>query len=258
MLERGTARSEIHAKGMAAGSRSRGLPARYGAEIDERGFAVAGAVLGQGTMSALLSELDRYERSASVSKREQVYAIRNLLEVVPVIRELAGSERVRRLVEPVLGPDAFPVQGIFFDKPAEVNWKVPWHQDLTIPVQARVEVPGFGPWSLKGGVPHVQAPAWLLERMLIVRLHLDASTAANGPLRVIPGSHRHGRLDPMRLRLLREESGETTCLVPRGGALLMRPLLVHASSAAEAPGHRRVIHLEYAVDALPDGLAWYH
>ena len=227
-------------------------------EIDQCGFAVVPGVLDRDTVESLLAGLSQVERCSSASKQEHVYAIRNLLEVAPAIRELAGSKRLRCLVEPVLGVGAFPVQGIFFDKPADVNWKVPWHQDLSIPVKARVEIPGFGLWSVKAGVPHVQPPARLLERMLIVRLHLDDCMERNGPLRVIPGSHRHGRLERMHLELLRDQGEETTCLVPRGGALLMRPLLLHASSAAVAPGHRRVIHLEYTVDPLPGGLAWYH
>jgi ectoine hydroxylase-related dioxygenase (phytanoyl-CoA dioxygenase family) len=230
----------------------------YVTSINHHGFTVVGEVLDDDTVSSLLTELERVERCASVSKQKQVYAIRNLLEVVSAIRELAGSERVRCLVEPVLGAGAFPVQGIFFDKPADVNWKVPWHQDLSIPAKARIEVPGFGPWSIKAGVPHVQPPARLLERMLIVRLHLDDCMEQNGPLRVIPGSHRHGRLNRAQLEFWRDRGEETACLVPRGGALLMRPLLLHASSAAEAAGHRRVIHLEYAADPLPDGLTWYH
>jgi ectoine hydroxylase-related dioxygenase (phytanoyl-CoA dioxygenase family) len=227
------------------------------ASIDQHGFAIVGGVLDDDAVSCLLAQLERVERCASASKREQVYAIRNLLEVMPAMRELAGCERVRRLVEPVLGANAFPVQGIFFDKPEHANWKVPWHQDLSIPVKARMEVPGFGPWSVKARVPHVQPPAWLLERMLIVRLHLDACGEQNGPLRVIAVSHRHGRLDRMQLERWRDRGEETACLVPRGGALLMRPLLLHASSPAEAPGHRRVIHLVYTADPLPDGLEWY-
>ena len=37
----------------------------------------------------------------------------------------------------------------------------------------------------------------------------------------------------------------------------MRPLLLHASSIAIVPTHRRVIHLEYASQSLADGLEWY-
>jgi hypothetical protein len=226
--------------------------------IEELGFVVVGRVLDHGAVCCLVSELGQAALSASVSQRAEVYAIRHLLDTVPAIRDLAGCERLRDLVEPVLGATVFPVQGTYFDKSPEVNWKVPWHQDLTIPVQARGEATGFGPWSVKGGVPHVQAPAWLLERTLVVRLHLDDCTAENGALRVIAGSHRHGRLAPVEIDRLREQCEAVTCEVPRGGALVMRPLLLHASSAAHVPGHRRVIHLEYAADPLPAGLEWYY
>src|SRR5262245_7189469 len=86
-------------------------------------------------------------------------------------------------VEPILGPGAFVVRGLFFDKTPRANWKVSWHQDLTIAVRVRIEAPGFGPWSLKAGVVHVQPPAEILERMATVRLHLDDCSESNGPLR---------------------------------------------------------------------------
>jgi ectoine hydroxylase-related dioxygenase (phytanoyl-CoA dioxygenase family) len=139
---------------------------------------------------------------------------------------------------------------------AEANWKVPWHQDLTIEVRERIDMPGFGPWSVKGGVAHVQPPVSLLEQMLAVRIHLDDSTAENGPLRVIPGSHRAGRLTVEEMLELREKHGEVALSVARGGVILMRPLLAHASSAAERPTNRRVVHLEFAAGELPGGLRW--
>jgi hypothetical protein len=225
--------------------------------IRDRGFAIVRSALDDEAVSHLLAELARAERCPSIGRRKQVYAIRNLMEIVPAVRELADSEALRRLAKPVLGANAFPVQGIFFDKPTDVNWKVPWHQDLSIAVEARREVEGFGPWSVKAGVPHVQPPVALLERMLIIRLHLDESTEQNGPLRVIPGSHVHGRLVHSQIRGLRDQVVETLCLVPRGGALLMRPLLLHASSGSQIPSHRRVIHLVYAGERLPAGLDWY-
>lgn len=148
------------------------------------------------------------------------------------------------------------VQAIFFDKTPAANWKVAWHQDVTIPVQAQVETAGFGPWSDKNGVPHVQADTGTLERMLIVRIHLDRCDSDNGPLRVIPQSHRRGRLTPDEIDGSKSTDREIEAWVPAGGLLLMSPLLLHASSPARRPAHRRVIHLEYAAGELPGGLSW--
>jgi hypothetical protein len=141
-------------------------------------------------------------------------------------------------------------------KTPDANWKVVWHQDRTIAVRERKEVAEFGPWSIKAGVQHVQPPASLMSTMIAIRLHLDESRESNGPLRVIPGSHRAGYLSNADIDNWRGRSS-VTCTVPRGGAKLMRPLLLHASSSSSKPEPRRVIHLEFAADDLPGGLEWH-
>jgi ectoine hydroxylase-related dioxygenase (phytanoyl-CoA dioxygenase family) len=163
---------------------------------------------------------------------------------------------VRGLVDPVLGTDAFAVRGIFFDKIEGANWKVPPHQDVTIAVRERHDVDGFRAWSVKEGLMHVQPPATVLERMATVRLHLDACGADNGPLRVVAGSHTQGKISADQVDRL-AQGGERVCAVGRGGAVIMRPLLVHSSSPSENPSHRRVIHLEFACCELPAPLEWH-
>lgn len=183
--------------------------------------------------------------------------IRNILQKIPAVRALAHSPAIRNLIHPILGSDAFPVRGILFDKTPDTNWKVPWHQDLTIAVQERIDIPGFGPWTVKDEVHHVQPPTPILENMLAVRIHLDACGDDNGPLRVIPGSHARGRLTALQIQSAVTSSAGITCTVDRGDALLMRPLLLHASSAAISPGHRRVLHIEFASQQLPAPLRWH-
>jgi ectoine hydroxylase-related dioxygenase (phytanoyl-CoA dioxygenase family) len=123
-------------------------------------------------------------------------------------------------------------------------------------VRERREVAGFGPWTIKEGIVHVQPTADILSRILAIRLHLDESGADNGPLRVIPSSHKHGRLSSEQVSAY-GRADCVVCMVPRGGALLMRPLLLHASSACSVPKPRRVIHLEFSADELPQGVSWF-
>jgi ectoine hydroxylase-related dioxygenase (phytanoyl-CoA dioxygenase family) len=144
----------------------------------------------------------------------------------------------------------------FFNKTRSSNWKVVWHQDLTIAVRERRDVDGFGPWTVKAGVVHVQPPAKVMAGILAIRLHLDENGLDNGPLRVISGSHREGRFSAEEIAN-RVKENSVTCTVPKGGALLMRPLLLHASSACAIPKSRRVIHLEFAAADLPHGLEWH-
>jgi ectoine hydroxylase-related dioxygenase (phytanoyl-CoA dioxygenase family) len=153
--------------------------------------------------------------------------------------------------------EPFPVRAIYFDKSSEANWLVTWHQDLTLAVRNRAEVPGFGPWSMKDGILHVQPPVELLEQMLTLRLHLDDADGANGALRVLPGSHRLGRLSAKRIQEVTAQQSEVLCTASAGDALLMRPLILHASGRSRSHRHRRVLHIEYAAFPLPAGLQWH-
>ncbi|MDT7604911.1 MAG: hypothetical protein QOF61_2908 [Acidobacteriota bacterium] len=224
--------------------------------IEHDGFAVVPHVVGDEDISEIISALEAVGDAVGMSRQGSIYAIRNLFEVVPVLHGLARSRSVRSLVEPIVGAGCFVVRAIFFDKTPEANWKVAWHQDLSIAVRRRAEVEGFGAWSEKAGVAHVQPPAEILQGMLSVRLHLDASDETNGSLKVFPSSHLRGRLSACEIQRWRESAQPVECHVPRGGALLMRPLLLHASSASIEPRHRRVVHLEFAAHKLPGGLEW--
>lgn len=227
----------------------------YTETIERDGFAVVEGVVDDAVADALLPALARVEHEGAVSRRGSVHVVRNLLEAVPQVRSLARMPSVRALVEPVLGPGCFVVRAILFDKTPDANWKVAWHQDLTIAVRERTDAPGFGPWSEKAGIVHVQPPAEVLRRMLTVRVHLDPCGPDNGPVQVLPGSHAHGRLGADEIDRLRDAGQPVPCTCARGGALVMRPAILHASSPATRPGHRRVVHLEFAADDLPHGLA---
>jgi len=148
------------------------------------------------------------------------------------------------------------VCGILFDKTENANWKVPSHQDLTIAVERRIDTAGYGPWTIKESVLHVQPPVEVLENTLAVRIRLDDCDETSGPLRVIPGSHSIGRLSAEQIHAVQQTASSVTCCVNTGGVILMRSLLLHASSAAQSPSHRRVIHLDFATCDLPGGLRW--
>ena len=222
-------------------------------KVTREGFAVVAGVLGAAEVASLSRAV---ERAVGPQHGHRRGGVRNILEVLPEARALADSGAVRALVEPLLGRECFAVRGILFDKTPAAPWKVAWHQDLSIAVRGRREAEGFGPWSVKAGVVHVQPPAGVLERVLAVRLHLDDCDEGNGALRVLPGTHLLGRLGAREMEELKARVGAMTCEVAAGGALVMRPLLVHSSGAPREPRPRRVIHLEFAAGELPGGLEW--
>lgn len=218
------------------------------------GYAIVANVIDREAVDELRSALTAVPTHGDVRRRRAVYGVRHVLEHCPAARTIACSRSVRALVEPVLGRDAFAVRATLFDKPAGANWSLFWHQDNAIEVAERIDAPGFVAWSNKSGVWQTQPPVAVLERMLAVRIALDDNTAHNGPLRVLPGSHTSGWITdtaPWKSRVR-----EVVCTVASGGAVLMRPLLLHASAHSSSQAPRRVVHLEFAAHDLPSGLSW--
>jgi hypothetical protein len=204
--------------------------------------------------AALLDEIGAALGSHSVSRRQG--GRRDVLQDGTVCRILAGADHIHDLAKRTLGPHAFCARALLFDKNADANWKVPWHQDLTIAVKQRHDVPGFGPWTIKDRVAHTHAPVPLLQHMVALRIHLDDCGPESGPLYVLAGSHLHGRLGAQEIAWWSEHAPPVRCTAARGEVLLLRPLVVHRSSPAERVGHRRVLHLEFAAGDLPRPLAW--
>ena len=166
------------------------------------------------------------------------------------VRTLAHDDRLMHLARSCLGESAFPFRATLFDKSPQQNWLVVWHQDTALPLCRRSDVAGWGPWSIKEGIVCAHAPAHALEQVLAIRVHLDDSNEENGPLRVLPGTHRRGVLSDEAIHDISNQVPSFSCCVHAGGVVAMRPLLVHASSKAQASASpRRVIHIEYAARA---------
>jgi ectoine hydroxylase-related dioxygenase (phytanoyl-CoA dioxygenase family) len=223
--------------------------------FERDGYCLIPGLLSPGRIGRLIDAF-AHAGVGRLERRGETFGARNILamqEVCELLREPALVSIVREIV----GDDARPVRGLFFDKTEGANWPVPWHQDLTVALAARRDVDGWSAWSIKAGVIHAQPPVHVMERILTVRLHLDNCAANNGPLRVLPGTHRLGRLSRERIVRLQNDVSDVTCIGDAGSALMMRPLLLHASSPAKTPRHRRVLHLEFAPRGLlPETLAW--
>jgi ectoine hydroxylase-related dioxygenase (phytanoyl-CoA dioxygenase family) len=219
--------------------------------LGDSGFAVVEQLIDSDTIAVLREEADALLRESAGRG-----GARNVLGKSSLLRNLATSGEPARLAASILGRSSRPTKLTIFDKTPHANWKVPWHQDLTIAVAARADVPGFGPWSVKDGVVHVQPPVLVLQQILAIRLHLDDTPPSNGALRVLPGTHRLGRVTESQIDALRNDTPAVVCPVSAGGAMLMSPLLLHASSQATVPCRRRVLHFEYSAAPLPEDLVW--
>jgi hypothetical protein len=223
--------------------------------LSEDGFALVESVFDPAECDQLTNEL---EAALAVCQDDKVvlrrangaiFGARNLLTIFPKAATLWRKQPLIDLLVNVFGGQLGLVRGLYFDKPPESNWSLPWHQDRTIAVQDNA-LPSerFRNRTTKGGVPHVEAPDGLLNQMLTLRIHLDEVTEENGPLQVLPGTHAPDATRPPR--------PPVAIFARAGDVLAMRPLLSHSSgmSNPETSRHRRVIHLEFAATReLPDG-----
>lgn len=229
--------------------------------IRDFGFAIIPGVFSASEVAELNTGLDRALHQVEEAegpirdKAGTVYAGRNLLRLFEPVKTIWRRSPLLELLRDVLGPDVGLVRVLFFDKPPERTWALPWHKDLTIAVKPHSgESTVFSKPTLKAGVPHVEASREVLEAMLTLRIHLDDMTDENGPLLVVPGSHRLGKVPVASYETAR------TILGSRGDVLAMRPLLAHRSiSSREGTTlHRRILHLEFTgLRHLPDGFEWH-
>jgi ectoine hydroxylase-related dioxygenase (phytanoyl-CoA dioxygenase family) len=219
------------------------------ARFEEDGYALLPGVLGDGELSDLARCIEGIDDSGPGTRR---------LLGQQWCMEAACSLRRNPHLKDIVQDQAVAVQCTYFDKSATHNWLVALHQDLSIPVRARVSDPSCTGWSEKEDTLFVQPPVEVLEQLVAIRVHLDDNTSSNGPLRVVPGSHRQGRLSPEQAQLHRLRQGERECVAPAGSVVALRPLILHASSKAAEPAPRRVLHFVFGPSVLPCGLGWKH
>ena len=216
--------------------------------IEENGFAVVPDVL---TQSEILNIAQRLQDTGLHRSRA---GIRHLMSNADVAA-LADHPSLLAIARGILGGAVFPFRATLFDKSPSANWLVVWHQDTALPLRCRKETPGWGPWSVKEGIIYSHAPTHVLDQIVALRVHLDNSTEQNGPLRVLPRTHKLGVLIDDEVFELSTQRVAVNCLAPQGAVLAMRPLLIHSSSKSQSDAPRKVLHIEYAGSrVIGDGL----
>ena len=225
-------------------------------EIDTEGFTIINTVYTENEIEKLISLIENNtqnkEESATFRKSQDLFAIRQFHKEIPETLPYIFNQNLKDVIETTFGEGYFITKSIYFDKPEKSNWFVAYHQDLTISVDKKVEIENFENWTIKQNQFAVQPPKEILENNFTIRIHLDNTTKDNGALKVINDSHSKGIV---RVENLQTEN-ETICEVEKGGIMIMKPLLFHASNKATNNQRRRVIHIEFSNQILPDGLEW--
>ncbi len=221
----------------------------------EKGLTVINSVFSDDKIEKIAKIIEQADASReNFRKSDDLFAVRQFLKEIPEIKNLIFNDTLKTIIREFFGEKYFAVKSIYFDKPETSNWYVAYHQDLTISVDKKLEMLGFGPWTNKKNQFAVQPPLPFLENICTIRIHLDDTNEYNGALKVIPGSHIRGIYRPETIA--RSIETEKICDVQKGGIMIMKPLTLHGSNRTTDGRRRRVIHIEFSDMELPEGLKW--
>lgn len=227
----------------------------YKQQLDNDGFAIIDSVFSTDEINKIAAIIDTADNSGDTfRKSSDLFAIRQFLKEIPETKATIFNDRLKELIRGLFGNDYFPVKSIYFDKPGNSNWFVAYHQDLTISVDKKTAIEGFGPWTVKQNQFAVQPPLDILKNIYTIRIHLDETNEENGALKIVPKSHLKNIYRPETINWTVEE--EVSCNVPQGGIMIMKPLLLHSSGRTTNSNNRRVIHIEFSDMELPEEIEW--
>jgi len=223
-------------------------------ELDNQGFCVLNHLYSVEEVSTMIKTLDTFQEMKSPKENQTLFAIRDLLTVVPDLKGLLFNVNLKEILGQ-MGIHVHLTKALYFNKPAFSNWYVTWHQDRSIHVKEKINNSLYSGWTNKKGVMGVIPPVYISRNTLTVRIHLDHTTEENGVLKVIPGSHREA-LNDSEIKMFSEKGTVIDCEVLAGGVQLMKPLLIHSSKKSTNDKQRRVVHLEFNSTELPVGVEW--
>ncbi len=170
---------------------------------------------------------------------------------------ISAHGRMGQVAKSLFTRTLHPVRVSFFDKTSKVNWAAPWHQDRTIAVQERANLPGYSGWNYRGGIVYVEPPTSLLQNMLTLRLLLDDCDHESGPIEVACSTHNMGRVPASAVAGVARGSRSFVATGRAGDVLATHPLLLHKSNRAIKPSRRRILRVDYASEGLlPPPLKW--
>lgn len=223
--------------------------------FSENGFLILDEIYSETEINQILNEINSADsQKDTFRKTSDLFAIRQILKEIPKLNEIIFNENLRNLIQEFIGNDFFVVKSIYFDKPETSNWYVAYHQDLTISVDKKIELENFNFWTKKQNQYAVQPPIEILENIVTIRIHLDETNEKNGAMKVVPKSHSKKIYRPETIDWSTEK--EVSCNVNKGGVMLMKPLLLHASGRTINNQKRRVIHIELSNFNLPNEINW--
>ncbi|MCA9539420.1 MAG: ectoine hydroxylase [Myxococcales bacterium] len=237
------------------GDESGPLRAEQLARYDRDGFVILPDLFHAAEVDGFLAEAHRLAATVdrqtddAVATEPDSDAIRSIFKVherAPTLRALAMDHRIRGAARQILGSEVYIHQSRINFKPGFDGRAFPWHSD-------------FETWHIEDGMPRMRA--------LSASVLLTENTAVNGPLMLVPGSHRafvrcvgetprdhykeslknqrYGVPAPQALTRLVQTGGIVQALGGAGTVILFDCNAMHGSTGNLSPFPRHNVFLVY-------------
>lgn len=222
---------------------------------DRNGFLLLEDLFPEEEVRALSTEVERMTRDPAIVRREESItepnsnAVRSIFMVhvlSPIIARLARDPRLVNVARQILGSEVYMHQSRANMKPGFKGKEFYWHSD-------------FETWHVEDGMPSMRA--------LSCSVLLSDNNACNGPLMLVPGSHRqfiscvgetpdenykqslkkqeYGVPDPVSLQLLVEQGGITPITAKAGSVVFFDCNTMHGSNGNISPWPRANVFMVY-------------
>lgn len=241
----------VHGDGRYADALSEAQVQAY----ERDGFLMLEDLLPEAEVQALVAEIARMARDPAIIRREESItepgsnAVRSIFmvhQLSPMISRLARDPRLINVARQILGSEVYIHQSRANMKPGFKGKEFYWHSD-------------FETWHVEDGMPAMRA--------LSCSVLLTDNNACNGPLMLVPGSHRqfiscigetpqdhykqslkkqeYGVPDPVSLQLLAEQGGIRAMTGKAGSVVFFDCNTMHGSNSNISPWPRSNVFMVY-------------
>ena len=232
------------------------LSAEQLGNYERDGFLLLEDLFSEQEVAALVAEVDRMTRDPAIVRREEAItepgsnAVRSIFMVhvfSQVMERLAREPRLINVARQILGSEVYLHQTRANMKPGFKGKEFYWHSD-------------FETWHVEDGMPAMRA--------LSCSVLLSDNDATNGPLMLVPGSHRHfiscvgetprdhykqslkkqeyGVPDAVSLQLLTEQGGGLRTMMAKAGSVVFFDCnTMHGSNSNISPYPRSNVFMVY-------------
>jgi|GEM_PF-5756574 len=232
------------------------------AQYDASGFVVGQVRFVASRVRALRQQIDSLSLGVAVPEQPTidvrdgfVFQIFDVPRRPPPLGELPRDPLLTRVAQELVGSRVVVAWALVLNKVRSptANWAVPWHQDTSVYC---THIPPDASGELRAGFATFRPTDHSVANLTVARVALDRDTTTSGCLRVLPGSHKWGRVSGGEGGRLGGHAGTAIELEP-GDVAFFNPLLMHRADENRTSSQRRVVHIYYRPVGMPlQGTGW--